>query len=427
MPGWRFHAAVVAVALAIGLCASPVGAQSPEAMFRAGVADARAGDYERAIEHFEAARAAGLDTGALYFNLGVAYYHTGQVAAAQRAFRRATPSGSMLAPAHYQLGRIARERGDLGRAREHFRMAARRAQTDELRSHAHAALAGLPQIEPPRHVYLSLGAGYDSNIALTPSDASGVSEESDAFAEAVLVARRPIDERHFLRASAYLQEYIEEDDFGLTSVRAGVGRVGRLDGWRFDLYLDGRHQRFGSEPFENSLIGGGQLSRPVGEVWSLELGYRLEYADGASGFGYLDGWRQRFDTTVAQSGGEGWEFEGWAEQADRDDRDTSDDFFSFSWTEVGLAVEYAVQLNGPQQIEFGLDGAHREYEGAEVRNGSRLDVREDDRLGLNAALMHRLDRDWSARVELRLDGRDSNLDQFDYGRRVIRAEIERVF
>lgn len=62
-----------------------------------------------------------------------------------------------------------------------------------------------------------------------------------------------------------------------------------------------------------------------------------------------------------------------------------------------------------------------------VRDNARLGTREDDLLGLEAALGRRLDSDWTARAALRIETRDSSLAEFDYDRELIRITAERLF
>ena len=419
------------VLLAAALLAGPAcahAASSPAENFDRGVAAARAGNHDRAIEHFEAARRAGLDSGALHFNLGVSYYRAGRLEEAESAFRRAANSDAMVAPAHYQLGRLARQRGDRAAAREHFRQAARRAQTNALRQRARGALRAVASVAPPRVAYLGVGAGHDSNLALTPSEASGTSEQSDAFVDGVLVGRWPLEDRFYLRASTYVQKYLEEDDFDLLALRAGLGRVGSLaGGWRWDAWIDGRYQAFGGDAFENALLAGGRLQRPLSTRWSVELDYRFELARGASGFGFLDGYEHRVSAALDERGREGWNLFVGAGTSDRDDRTTADDFFSFSWSEFRLQAEKTHRLDDDHWLAVAADWRRRRYDGSEIRDGARLGSREDDLFGVEAELERRLDRDWRATLSLRLERRDSTIAEFDYDREIIRVGFDRTF
>ncbi|MFW5970337.1 MAG: tetratricopeptide repeat protein, partial [Halofilum sp. (in: g-proteobacteria)] len=424
------HRLTIAAGLALLLVIPlAVSAATAREAFRQGVEAARDDDYQQAIEHFEAARRAGLDTGALHFNLGVALYRVDRLDEAEAAFRRAVDSGSMVAPAHYQLGRIARERGETGRARSAFRRAADTAGTDLLRQRARDALARLEAApSPPDHVYLGLGGGHDSNIALTPSDASGASERSDQFLDAVLVGRWPLDERLYLRGSAYLQEFFDEDQFSLLALRGGAGRVGRLGGaWEWNVWADGRHQRLGDDAFDNALLAGGRLQRPLNADWRLRFDYELELARGATGFGFLDGADNGFDVSIDERGRSGWTLSAGIATADRYDLETADEFFSFSYDEVSLAVDHTFQLDTDHHLTVSGDWRHRDYEGQEVREDGARGTREEDRYGVGVALDRRLDRDWNARADLRVEWRDSTVADFDYDREMLRVRLERVF
>jgi tetratricopeptide (TPR) repeat protein len=419
-------ATLLALLLAVPVAVSAATAREA---FQRGVEAAQEDEYQQAIEHFEAARRAGLDTGALHFNLGVALYRVGRFNDAEAAFRRAVSSGVMVAPVYYQLGRIARERGDTAGARSAFRRAERAASTAPLRQRARDALGALDAAPtPPDYVYLGFGGGHDSNIALTPSDASGASEVSDQFVDAVLVGRWPVGEQGYLRGTAYLQSFLDESGFDLLSLRGGVGRVGRLgDNWRWDAWIDGRHQRYGGDPFEDALLGGGRLKRPLGPGWSLELDYQLEVANGATDFGFLDGVEHAFGISLDERGRTGWGLSAGVGVSDRDDLETADAFYSFSWQEIELAADHTFRLDSEHHLTLSGDWRRRDYDGREVRNGATVGTREDDRIGLGVALERQLDHDWDARASLRVEERDSTLSEFDYDRTVLRIGVGRVF
>lgn len=416
--------------LALMLLALPApggAATAPEDLFRQGVAASREGELEEAIRYFEAAREQGLDTGALHYNLGVTYYLAGRLADAEAAFQRAADSDAMVAPALYQLGRLARERGDTQRAQGFFRRSASAARTQALAERARMAWRELATVIPPSFVYFSGGGGYDSNLSLTPDDAGGVSEESGLFVEGLALIRRPFSGPNYLRGSVYAQEFTDESDFDLISLRGGIGRVGPLaDDWRWDAYGDGRHRRFGGDTLDNALLLGVGLETRV-RGWWLNADYRFEGTRGGSDFEFLDGISHELELRLDQAGRVGWRLSASGGTTDSDDRDTGDDFFSFSYDEFQLEAEYAWLVRSRTRLILGGDWRHRRYDGNEVRDGTVLDEREDDRFGVGVAAAHRFTERWRGELSARLEERDSNVAEFDYQREVIRLQLDRRF
>jgi hypothetical protein len=412
---------------------SPAADGTAREAFRSGVEAAADDDYDKAIAYFEAARRGGLDTGALNYNLGVAYYRTEQPEAAEAAFERAAESENIAGPALYQLGRIAREQDDSARARSLFQRARDAAQTDKLRRLAGAALARLTQREPvtgeppPDYVYLAGGGGYDSNVSLTPDDDSAASDKSDAFGEAIVSARVPIQGRYYARGDLYSQNFVDETDFNVLSLRGGVGRVGRLGDWRWDSFVDVSHLRFGGDTFENSLIIGGDIERKITEGWELELGSEVAATRGGDDFDFRDGFTAAFELTLDQRGRSGWRLTASAERTDLDDLSRGDDFFSFSNNEIGLEARYAFRLADDTLLDIEGDWRHRSYDDDERRNGTSIGGRDDDRYGAGISLQHTLTANWGIQAAGRVEERDSDIDSFDYTRELLQLRVDYLF
>jgi tetratricopeptide (TPR) repeat protein len=129
-----------------------------------------------------------MDNSSLQYNLGVVYFRLGQYGLARRAFSRLL-SGPDATLARYNLGLIALADGNLRSAKKAFRTVAKDDQTGTLAQRAKRQLneiGGPPQPESERQWWaiLSLGSGYDGNIALRESSAS--STENGYFTEGFL-------------------------------------------------------------------------------------------------------------------------------------------------------------------------------------------------------------------------------------------------
>ena len=161
--------------------------QSASNMFNRGTQAFSIGNYEKALELFQAANSAGLKTSALHYNLGVTYFKLKRYNEAQKEFERLA-AGSETAPlAHYNLGRIALERGEKSKARNYFQITFRTATDEKLRWLSDNRLRELAISEKDRRWtgYISLTAGYDDNVALIADSEVLVGDEKDNFMELI--------------------------------------------------------------------------------------------------------------------------------------------------------------------------------------------------------------------------------------------------
>jgi protein O-mannosyl-transferase len=90
-----------------------------------GLTQARQGNFERAVEHFEQAVRLAPESAAAFNNLGLAKRQLRQVADAKSNFLRAIELNPQLASAHFSLGEILLAEGDFSGAKTHFSAAYR--------------------------------------------------------------------------------------------------------------------------------------------------------------------------------------------------------------------------------------------------------------------------------------------------------------
>ena len=116
----RLQVSVRAVGAALLLCLlapAPAGAAFPgEQDFNRAIASFNAGDFAAALQRFQAAQRAGLDTPGLRFNLGATYYRLRRYAEAQGEFEALARDPQWAPLAHYNLGLTAMRLGDAGQA-----------------------------------------------------------------------------------------------------------------------------------------------------------------------------------------------------------------------------------------------------------------------------------------------------------------------
>jgi len=428
MPGSPNRLLVCMLALIAGLAAGSACAATADELFQQGVEAARADDYERAIEAFEAARRAGLDTGALHYNLGTAYYGAGNMDGARRAFRRAWRSKAMRAPAAYMLGRLARRRGDTAGARTWFQRAHDAAQTPALRRRAANGLEDVVGDTVGGFGYLALGTAHDSNVTAAPADLDGTSDASDSALRLVLAMREPLGRRLYATGSLYTERFSDLSRFDYTAVRGGAGWRNTVRGpWQWQVEAQARHERLGGDPLRNSVILDAAVDRRPPARRRVRIAYELTRYRAATEYDFLDGRRQRIEVASKPWSGSGWLGTVALERMNRRDLDTGSDFQSFSWSAGEAELGYHFAFGSHLDLEVGGDLAHRDYDGTEVRNAARVGSRQDDIAGVYVEATGAVGAGFSWRLRLRHEERRSNIDEFDYERDRVVAYLERLF
>lgn len=409
------------------LASAPVFADADgSAAFSRGVEASRDGDHATALEHFEAARAAGLATPALDFNLGVTLYQLGRVDAARESFLRAWRSPRMAGPAAYRLGQIARAEGDTAAAADWFRQAARTARTERLQQQAWTALAELDQPQPRFSGLVSAGAGYDSNATRLPDDLAERDRESDFFVELFGYGRYQLDDGFYLFGSVSAEEYLSESEADWFTVQGGMGwREGPSANWRRDARVMLRQRYIDGDVFERALLGDFGATRAAG-AGDVRLGAGLDFLEGASGFGFLDGYRLRGEARwrVPAMGGR-WTLTGSASRVDRDDESADGFFASFSHTSIGAGVRHRRHLGSGRFLDLDAGWTVRRYDDREERGGETLDRRREAILRAGGEIEWPLAPSWQLVTRLDSTRRTSTIDTFEYDQLRFLMRLER--
>lgn len=437
--GWSYPR-IAALLLALALVPLPLHAQqaTAEDAFEAGVEAFREGDYSRALDHFQNARRAGLDTPALHYNLGATHYRLEQHERARREFEQLLRFERWAPLAHYNLGLIAERQGRDEEAMRHFRTAERESADPKLRNLAARALA---QAEaPPRKRWsalVSLAGGFDSNVTLSDEpELVGVTDQDDVFLELLGAARGYVtgDRSDGVRldGALYVKEYPDIDRFDEIALRFGASKDRHWRGWSTGaggiidvIFLDDEH-------FQNVFTFNLEGSRPVGPGWTLDLRNRLSRIQADDDFEELEGWRNQIDIRLhvpieaaRVSAGYQYEFN------DRDDLSLGDEFFSRS----PHRHTFSLQARRPFAPDWELTG-RAEYRRSDYRDADRIETdggdfiertREEDRFDFLVRADWRRLRPWVVFGEYRYTNNDSNFGEFDYTRNVVRVGVQRVF
>jgi tetratricopeptide (TPR) repeat protein len=431
------------ICLALVAVSANVLARSADDAFAAGLAAARAGFFQEAADHFDAAQRAGLSTPALTFNMGVVNYRLNRLDDAAAAFRALTADPDWGALAHYHLGLTEQRRGNSTAARGHFRDAQALTDSPKLKALADHRLRALlaapaPQPSPGLRRWFGIGsvaAGYDDNVLLADEQFIGaVSDEADAFGEVLAAARRAVGAPGSGLAvdiSAYYRFHGDLDDFNFGALSAGLSWRRPMGDWVFSTGLTGTAQFAGGDSYANVVSHRLQLDRAF-DTLSWRLRNELSYHDGASDFDFITGWRNR---TRLELGNRidrlqlklGYEFE----INNRDDLESGETFSSYSprahrvyagggydvGQRLGLELEGALRLSDYRDANRFLDG-----------DGNLLEVaRDQDVLSLRLRLDYRVTDRWRVWSQYQHTSSDSDLPRYDYTGNVYLLGLETMF
>jgi hypothetical protein len=416
------------------VCASPD-------RYQAGVDAFRAGEFEVALAHFEAASEAGLQAPTLQYNLGVTHLRLGQLDGAHAAFSRIANDPEWGPLSHYNLGLIEARRGNKARAHQHFRLAHARTDSPRLRQLAAAQLGETDRTPARRlvdrswHGSLELSSGAESNVLLTHDDAAlGFDNGDDYFVEFLGTAGRYVSGHAGngwrIDAGGYYRHYRELDDFNVGVLSFGAAHQRPHADWQLQIGANVDLQFAGGDRFATMPGLRLQAGRDLGGV-RMRIRNDINYIDGSSGFEQLSGWQNRtvvdgtlrFGTSSVRAGYE-------LELNDRDDFVEDGELLSFSPTRHRAFV--GAQLPLSPSVELGTRAEYRmsRYPADNIRLGlseAPVDKRSEDRLALTMRLAYRPGDHWRAFAEAQYVDNDANVEWYRYDNRQLTFGIEFMF
>jgi tetratricopeptide (TPR) repeat protein len=380
-------------------------------------------DYRGALDHFRAARDAGLDTPAVYYNIAVTQYQLGLHAEAADSFERiARRFPQMRALAEYNLGLTAVKRGYPDAARRHFVEAHAAAADDRtLRILASRRLRELEYGPEPRTAWsgaVGVRAGYDSNVALRDEEGlpAGISTDSPMFEVfGTLQSPRSATRGFGGNAGLYVVRYPDAGDFDQAEARLAGGYEWQSAAWRWFVAAEVAAGRLASEAFDRRLGLHASASRPVGQFGVAAFAVHYDDIEAA-------------DETWAGVSGHRW---------------IADGRYSVTRGRHRIRLHYRHEANhradpgvSPSRDRWNADyrfGASNgfSYElGVEYRSSRYVEL-EDDRkevlTTVRGAVSYAISEPWLLLLELRSADNDSTDPVFEYGRNVLSLGAFRLF
>lgn len=399
--------------------------QSATLLFQSGMEASKRGAYDQALEHFSAARAAGMAKPALHYNIGVCYYKLEKYQEAEEAFRKTAESPAMAALAHYNLGLIFLKKSDTDKAAYWFRRAYEDSKNEKLRLMATNALDRLngKNGQDVWAQYASLGLGYDDNVELlAQTETLQTSGQGDFFTEVFghisgPLGRSQVGSGFHVNMNAYLLHYFDMEDYDIGSVSLGLLYKEKVNTFQLEGGGEYAYTFLDNQSFEQTPTMSLQVKYPLQAISSLlRFRYRLSYLDILDDdYEYLTGWRHQ---ALAES--------------------------SWNWSRYSALLEYVLEMNDRDNPDYSptrhsLTGVFcfRPYEGLQVAleggyRKSEYDInnsvnRDEERFRADVRVSFYLKKGWEINGEYQYTDNDSNFEEYNYTSNMVVLSVGRIF
>lgn len=412
--------------LAVGMPAPAPAAESGRYYFDEGVSHFRNDELRAALQAFQRARDAGMDTPKLRFNLALTHYKLRNYERAETAFEDLTGTPGFGAMAHYHLGLIAERRGRNGQAADRYEQARELAETDALRR---LAEAGLDRTRGVREtsIYAFAGGGLDDNPSLL-NDIDRGDTDSDSYLELFGYASHQRGAGIF-DASVFLRRYDNTSRTNTALLSGSAGRETALAGGTLQYRGEVVAIRVDDARLQEEYTGRLDWERALGGSRYLDARLTATRVQADDRYDFLTGWRYRARLRGSGRLGHGWWRAGYRlEWNDREDIEEPDAFFSRSPIRHRLRLEAGQPLPGPFSLQARLGYRHSRYQDADrFRNadGSATQKRRtEDRLSARMSTRWRVTKRWSALLEYELRDNSSSFESFEYQRNTLLLGLE---
>ncbi|MBI43531.1 MAG: hypothetical protein CMI11_08610 [Oceanospirillales bacterium] len=402
---------------------------SGQTLFDQGVQLFRQGHLEAARDCLEAARTMGLNSLSLSYNLGVVYYRLGRLPAAEQAFRQLL-SSPHEALARYNLGLVALARDDHEQARSEFLAVMAARPPAALAQLARERLSELEGARPvPARGYLSLGVGYDSNIAGLPDTAA--SRQAGGMTEAVFAGSVDLSPAWRLEGAGWSQFYPGHPQYNGQWLQSGLIRQAssetRQQAWGVVL----SQSWFDRRAFESRYgLEGRWRWRRCALVWldHCQGVADLARVEGGSLYEAYDGywWRLRAGAESRRDAWRlslGYEWEG----NDRTELESGPERVSVSPWQHRLDLELGYRVSPDWTLGSRVDFRYSRYATTDrwLEDGTPVaERRVDRRRDLTLYAEYDINRSWRARGQWRFSDNRSRIDRYDFQRHVLALTLE---
>ncbi len=421
---------VITILLALAISSQALAQTSAETYFSKGMDAFRAGSFEVALAAFEKARNEGMAHPSLYYNMGVSAYRLARYKVARENFLEAAAHDQLKQVAHYNLGLIALKAGERDEAITWFDSALD-GDNDKIRALAVTQLNKLAQ-SPARNGYGVIGVSLGSDDNVVDPNATTTTDEGDEFVELFAAGSYIVGARNDgwrFDGSLYQLNYSQVDDFDISALRLGVGRIFTLGHWRAEAGGSGERSTLGQDDYLATNTLELKSQRALGDKARLRLRYRFDSITALdSGYDYLEGQRHRTEVETSRDFEQlrlrvAYEYEA----NDRNNLKNGTTFSNYSPDRHTVTLRGDVRLSTNWRLDSRLGYRSSEYdEPNQLLDGTSVS-RSDDQLRFSLRAEGNPSGEWRLFAELDHTENESNINVFDYERNIISAGVTWAF
>jgi Tfp pilus assembly protein PilF len=392
----------------------------------------RKGDYSLALDGFNSAIAAGMDTPAVYYNLAVCYYRTGAYSQAEQNFLSTARFPAMKAVAYYNLGLLSLKKNDPASAEAWLNKSLAASSDEKLNYLVSEALSEIEGDEGgSRRADIGLvskwsgvmfaGIGYDDNVTLDNSDLVLVSKQSatvaELFANTQGVLSGTENNGLLFKGSFYADVNNGHNEINIAELEGGLHLADRVGRWQNEYGLNLSHSTLGGDAYLDKAGIDLSTSARLSGLFRLDMRLRLRSIRSRDAlYDPLEGSSQDIRVAGKWSPDKVQDFRLYYQlyNNDRNDFTTATRFSSYSNTRHRIRAEYKFRFMPRYGLRLATEYRLSDYKGENIEAGGEVIRRRDDRIKLLLGLGYSWSRDILLGVKYEYVSNDSNIDRFDY-------------
>lgn len=430
--------------LVITLSAAALNAGAADPAFEQGKRAFNSGDYESALKHFDQAWINGIGTATLTYNRAVTLYKLGRLEAAKHEFSSLLLNVKWVHLARYNLGWIAEEQGRMEEAYARYVKVSKFADNESLKRLANEKLEQLQVYAPAKEteeiansgknaVLLSLGFAADDNATgLADELVSRATEASDTYFNALAYGHHYVSGERYNGVKFYglaqLRRYKVFNSFDSTVAGAGTSVEFPLWGWNFDIGGRLLHIGVDTGTLANQYSVLTKAAKRFGSG-RLEGQYQSSFFAADEEYLYLEGWQHQLKIGWQHKFGQvvlspelTWQMN------DRENKETEENFISYSPTRTGLALKARWEFSQRWRFYSKLGWLNASYSDenrlTDIGGEELIAQRDTTYTEFMLGARYRLAPRWFVKGEYDMINSDDNYQLYSYSKNVAALKLE---